>query len=98
MYFNEVEFGNRIRNLRKSRGITQERLAEELNISYESLRKIENGTRSASYGVLLDISKYFCVSTDYLLSGNEYTYYEMKRCLESAVRDLTEIHNSIIPA
>ena len=93
MYFNEVEFGNRIRNLRKSRGITQERLAEELNISYESLRKIENGTRSASYGVLLDISKYFCVSTDYLLSGNE-----MKRCLESAVRDLTEIHNSIIPA
>ncbi len=39
MYFNQVEFGKRIRELRRTGGLTQEALSEELNISTDQLRK-----------------------------------------------------------
>ena len=95
MYFNEVEFGKRIKSLRTDRNITQDRLAEELNISCRHLRNIENGDKAPSYDILITISELFGVSTDYLLKGNEHTYSDLKRCLESFMRDLAEIHGGI---
>ena len=44
-------------------------MADELNISYEHYKKIENGAHGCSIALLLDISEYFDVSTDYLLTG-----------------------------
>ena len=43
MYFNQVKFGCRLRNLRKQRRMTQEALAGSLNISIDHLSKIEHG-------------------------------------------------------
>ena len=37
MYFNQVEFGQRIRELRRTGGLTQEALSEELNVSTDYL-------------------------------------------------------------
>ena len=95
MYFNQIEFGKRIKSLRTDRNITQDRLAEELNISCRLLRNIENGAKAPSYDILLTISELFSVSTDYLLKGNEHTYSDLKRRLESVMRDLEEIHDGI---
>ena len=95
MYFNQIEFGKRIKNLRTDRNITQDQLAEELNISCRHLRNIENGAKASSYDILLTISELFNVSTDYLLKGNEHTYSDLKRRLESVMRDLEEIHDGI---
>ena len=95
MYFNEVEFGKRIKSLRTDRNITQDQLAEELNISCRHHRNIENGAKAPSYDILLTISELFSVSTDYLLKGNEHTYSDLKRRLESVMRDLEEIHDGI---
>ena len=39
-----MDIGLKIRELRKKRGITQERLAEYLNISSQAVSKWENGT------------------------------------------------------
>ena len=95
MYFNQIEFGKRIKSLRTDRNITQDRLAEELNISCRHLRNIENGAKAPSYDILLTISELFSVSTDCLLKGNEHTYSDLKRRLESVMRDLEEIHDGI---
>ena len=69
MYFDQVEFGKRLRELRLSRGMTQEELAEALNINLDHMRKMERGKEGCSIDLLLEIAIYFNVSTDYLLMG-----------------------------
>ena len=48
MYFQPIQFGERIRKLRREHHLTQERLAVMLNVSVEHLRKIELGKRGIS--------------------------------------------------
>ena len=72
MNFNQVEFGQRVKALRKENGLTIQQMADDLNISYEHYKKIENGGHGCSITVLLDISAYFDVSTDYLLTGRSF--------------------------
>ena len=48
MHFQPIQFGGRIRKLRREHHLTQERLAVMLNISVEHLRKIELGKRGIS--------------------------------------------------
>ena len=93
MYFDQKEFGKRIKEIRMGRRITQEKLAEELNVSWDHISKIERGTRSCSIDFLIAISEYFGVSTDYLLTGKEMSR-ERNRIL-SVIRDLTEIAQSL---
>ncbi len=69
MYFNQVEFGKRIRDLRKAQGKTKEEMAEELYISVEHLNRLENGKVGISIDLLMEMSEGFAVSTDYLLVG-----------------------------
>lgn len=45
MYFDATEFAARLSTLRKAQGMTQEEMAEALNISLEHLSKMERGTR-----------------------------------------------------
>ena len=48
MYYDLKETGKRILNLRKQKSITQEQLAEKLNISVSNLGKIETGYSGVS--------------------------------------------------
>ena len=43
MFFNQVESGQRVKVLRKENGYTLQQMADELNVSYEHYKKIENG-------------------------------------------------------
>jgi transcriptional regulator with XRE-family HTH domain len=68
MYQKELEeIGKRIEELRKSKGWTQEMLAEKLNISRNTLSKLEGGFRDFKSTEILAIAKVLEVSTDYLL-------------------------------
>ena len=67
MYFNQDDFGKRIQELRKNKGMIQEDLAPDLYISIEHLKKLETGKRRPSFELLVFISEYFDVSIDYLL-------------------------------
>ena len=91
MYFDQVEFGQRIRELRKIQGKTQEELAEDINVSYEHLKKIELGIRSCSLDLLLVFSTYFDVSTDYLLTGKDHESIRAKKRLEAILNELNVI-------
>lgn len=70
-YYNGIEFGNRVRLARKSRGYTQEKLAEELNISREFFGRVERGTQSCSIDLIIGLCSILNVSSDYLLMGKE---------------------------
>ena len=61
----------RLKELRKSRGISQQRLAMDLNISQNTVSRYETMEREAGYEMLIQLSDYFGVSIDYLLGRTD---------------------------
>ena len=61
--------GERIRILRKMRGLSQEELAELIDVSIKHLSKIERDEVVFSVEILRKIAQYFDVSSDYILRG-----------------------------
>ena len=57
--------------LRKNSGLSQEQLAEQLNVSRQAISKWESGTAVPESEKLIIISNYFGVSVDYLLKDEE---------------------------
>ena len=57
--------------LRKNSGLSQEQLAEKLNVSRQAISKWESGTAVPESEKLVTISNYFGVSVDYLLKDEE---------------------------
>ena len=60
---------DRIVELRKQRGMSQEELAERLNVSRQAVSRWETGTAMPDAANLLQLSRIFGVSTDYLLGA-----------------------------
>ena len=61
----------KIYKLRKNSGLSQEQLAEKLNVSRQAISKWESGTAVPESEKLVTISNYFGVSVDYLLKDDE---------------------------
>ena len=59
--------GKRLKELRTSEGLTQQELAKILNVSSMSISFYENEQRKPDSDFIISVSKYFDVSTDYLL-------------------------------
>lgn len=66
-----MEFNEKLQELRKNRGLTQEELAEILYVSRTAISKWESGRGYPNIESLKDISKFFSVSIDDLLSGEK---------------------------
>ena len=66
-----MEFCEKLQELRKSRGLTQEELAEVLYVSRTAISKWESGRGYPSIDSLKEISGYFSVSIDDLLSAEK---------------------------
>ena len=71
MYYDQKESGKRIATLRKEKGMTQEQLAEKLNISYSMMAKIEIGNKGISIDLLIELAVFFDVSMEYIILGYE---------------------------
>ena len=68
-----VIFGNNLRNLRKKQHLTQEKLAEVLDVSTKQIGDIESG-KSFTTGQMMDnITKFFNVSHDELFLSEDQT-------------------------
>ena len=61
----------RLKELRKSRGISQLRLGMELNMCQNTISRYETGEHEAGYAELIAIADYFNVSIDYLLERTD---------------------------
>ena len=66
-----MEFNEKLQELRKQKELTQEELAEILFVSRTAISKWESGRGYPSIESLKAISKFFAVSIDELLSGEE---------------------------
>ena len=66
-----MEFNEKLQELRKKRGLTQEELASKLYVSRTAISKWESGRGYPSIESLRMISEFFSVSIDDLLSSNE---------------------------
>ena len=78
-----MNIGNKIRELRKQRGITQEQLAESIGISFQAVSKWENNIALPDITLVPALASYFGVSMDELFDFN------LKE-IEHAVRIITE--------
>lgn len=61
----------RLSQLRKSRGISQLKLAMDLDMNQNSISRYETGEREADYATLIRLADYFDVSVDYLLERTD---------------------------
>lgn len=66
-----MEFHEKLQELRKNKGMTQEELAKELFVSRTAISKWESGKGYPSIDSLKEISKFFSVTIDELLSSEE---------------------------
>ena len=96
MHYTMKEFGNRIRQLRRQSGYTQEVLASELNINRSVLSRIEAGTYPCSIDVLAQISVFFNVTVDYLVFGttHDQSSAQLKDEITNLIRHLEHFKES----
>lgn len=83
-----MNFGDKLKQLRKSQKLTQQQLAERLGVAKSVVSYYESGDRFPSYDVLVKIAHTFHVTTDYLLD------MERKRILD--VSDLSEENIAVL--
>lgn len=62
-----MSFSSRLKSLRSNRHLSQAALAEILGVTQQAVGKWEVDKATPDYGTLCNISKFFQVSTDYLL-------------------------------
>ncbi len=81
-----MEFHEKLQELRKQKGLTQEELAEALYVSRTAISKWESGRGYPNIDSLKAIAKFFSVTIDELLSGEEVLTIakdQKKKCSES---------------
>ena len=61
----------RLREIRKKRGISQLKLAMDLDMNQNSISRYETGEREADYNTLIGFADYFDVSIDYILERTD---------------------------
>ena len=90
MDYNMKQSGERIRQLRKAKGMTQEQLATKLGIGERHLRRIETGEKGSSVDILVEISALFSVSLDYIIVGKQ-PQDDLKQRLHIILQDLSSL-------
>lgn len=79
------KFQNIIKSLRATKGLTQDELSKQLNISRSTIGMYEKGAREPDFETLELIADYFNVDTDYLLGRTTKTTYIPSPALRKGV-------------
>jgi len=79
-----IEIANRLKTIRTAKGISQEKMAEEIGLAYVTYTKLENGAHNLTTKNVKKASKILGVTTDLLLFGNtgtdKFNFDEYIRC------------------
>lgn len=68
---NQIKFGMFMKELRKRNGLTQEQVAERLNVSNRTVSRWETGTNMPDISLLIEIAKIYDVSIPELIDGEK---------------------------
>ena len=90
-----MEIGEKLQELRKNKGLTQEELAELLYVSRTAVSKWESGRGYPNIDSLKEISKYFSVSIDDLLSGEKLISIAEKEN-KSNIRNMCDLLSGVV--
>ena len=88
-------FGEMLKMMRKSRNLTQVQLAAQLNVTKQTISNWENNNILPSIDMLVKISHYFSVSTDYLLELDNRFYLEVSGLTVEQIAHIQQIINDI---
>lgn len=91
-----MTFGERLYELRKDKNISQEELAELLDVSRQSISKWENDKAYPEMTRLLFMSEYFNVSLDYLMRGVKENENIQEATVTYKSRNLLAVWNSFV--
>ena len=69
---NNNMFAKRLKELRVEKGLTQQKLADELKVDRTTVMKWERNERETNFAMLIKIARYFEVSVDYLIGNTDY--------------------------
>ena len=83
------ETGSRIFQIRKSKHLTREQLAEKANISVPFLYDIERGKKSMTVTTLQKLSCALCVTADFIINGDD--------TIDVSHRELIAIYKALPP-
>ena len=79
-----LNFGERLIQIREERDVSRKELAEQLGIPYTTLRNYETGKREPGHKTLIQLSRIFNVSCDYLLG------------VETPVKDIAPLQQELV--
>lgn len=87
---------NRLQELRKEKGITQKKMADDLNIKPATLSAYENGKNNPSIYVLIEIAQNYNVSLDWLCGlSDQMTNTASIESYADVIEILSKISNSV---
>lgn len=93
-----VKVGTKLRNTREYLGLTQEQVANILNVGRDAILRIEKGTRKVSADELANFSKLYKITMDEIINDDVHSYNEQAfaRGFETlSLKDQKEILNLI---
>ncbi len=91
-----TNYQERIKNIRTQLGLTQETMAEHLDISYSAYKKLESGENFPSIDTLYKYKNRFHISADYLLFGELNPASSLwEQFLNSSIKDQMELYYRI---
>ncbi len=71
-----MEIGERIKHLREESRITQAELAKEIGVSPGNVGDRERGRAKPGFDALLALSRFFQISVDWLMTGEDTSYHK----------------------
>lgn len=104
--FNNNSFGDRLKELRKSKKLTQVQVSEMIDVQQGTYSRWENGTLEPSLEAVVKLAKLFDTTTDYLLGKTIYstldgithpiTRIDMKKLKESNKTELNDLKFALV--
>ena len=88
-------FGEIIKKMRTAHNLNQVQLANALNVSKQTVSNWENNNILPSIEMLVKISRFFSVSTDYLLELDDRHYIEVTNLTKIQLAHVQQVINDI---
>ncbi|MBP3570023.1 MAG: helix-turn-helix transcriptional regulator [Lachnospiraceae bacterium] len=83
---NQIRIGEFLKELRKEKGITQEQLAEQFNISRRSVSRWETGSNMPDITLLVELAEFYDVSISEIIDGERKSEKMNEEVKETALK------------
>ena len=84
-------FGMKLKQLRKDRNLTQQQLANKLDLTKSTISAYENSSKYPSVEVLINISSLFNISTNFLLGLSDNKEFNLAPLTDDQIKLLNEL-------